>query len=123
VTRSSNHFDTSISPAPQPLAGEPQLDFGALVLDLTNATATVDGVPVTLARQEFRLLRFLTENADHVVSRADILNHVWGWDHTGDPSTLAVHVLRLRGKLDRHGVGAHIRTVRGMGYIFDATAL
>jgi DNA-binding response OmpR family regulator len=123
MTGSSKNLGTSTSPAAVSLTGTPRLDFGALVLDLASATATVDGVAMTLAPQEFRLLSFLAENADRVLSRDDILDHVWGWGHSGDPSTLSVHVLRLRAKLDRHGVGAHIRTVRGVGYIFDGTFL
>lgn len=123
MTRWPNRLGASTSPAPASLSGAPSLDFGALVLDPASATATVDGVPMTLAPQEFRLLRFLAENADCVLSRDDILDHVWGWGHSGDPSTLSVHVLRLRSKLDRHGVGAHIRTVRGVGYIFDGALL
>ena len=49
-----------------------------------------------------------------------ILESLWGADFTGDPGTVAVHVLRLRRKLDSvPGTSRHVRTVRGIGYVFD----
>jgi len=60
-------------------------------------------------------------NADHVVPSTTILDTLWGKQFTGDPGTVAVHILRLRKKLDERGPCAsrHLRTVRGIGYVFD----
>ena len=90
-----------------------------VVLDLDAHLVTVRGHAINLALQEFRLLELLMSRADHVVASADILRSVWGETFDGDPSTVAVHVLRLRRKLGRHGGDGHVRTVRGLGYVFD----
>ena len=97
-----------------------RLEVGDVVLDRDAHLVTVDGHAVTLALQEFRLLELLMSNADHVIPSAEILEALWGGDFHGDPGTVAVHVLRLRRKLDRwSSASRHLRTVRGIGYVFD----
>ena len=97
-----------------------RLEIGDVVLDRDAHLVTVGGHAVTLALQEFRLLDLLMARADHVVSSAEILETLWGGDFHGDPGTVAVHVLRLRRKLDRRvPASRHLRTVRGIGYVFD----
>ena len=101
-------------------ARDERLKVAEFVLDRAAHLVLVDGTAMTLAMQEFRLLDLLMSHADHVLSSADILQAVWGPSFTGDPGTLAVHVLRLRKKLEhRPGASRHLRTVRGMGYVFD----
>ena len=91
-----------------------------MVLDRSAHLVTVQGHSVVLALQEFRLLELLMLNADNVVRSGDILGQLWGPSFTGDPGTVAVHMLRLRRKLDRWpGASRHLRTVRGIGYVFD----
>ena len=97
-----------------------KLRVGDVVLDRAAHLVTVSGVVLNLALQEFRLLEFLMQNADHVLEVPVILERVWGRGYGGDPGTVAVHMLRLRKKLERHPGGSrHLRTVRGLGYIFD----
>jgi two-component system, OmpR family, response regulator RegX3 len=97
-----------------------RLRGGEIVLDRAAHLVTVRGHAVLLAMQEFRLLELLMANADHVVPSATILESLWGQAFSGDPGTLAVHVLRLRRKLEREpGESRHVRTVRGLGYVFD----
>ncbi len=97
-----------------------RLVLGDVVLDRAAHLVLVQGRRLQLAMQEYRLLELLMSHADHVLSTQGIIDSVWGPDFHGDPSTVAVHVLRLRRKL---GVvpqaGRHLRTVRGIGYIFD----
>lgn len=96
------------------------LQGGEIVLDRAAHRVTVDGHGVVLALQEFRLLELLMANADHVLASGAILDSLWGPDFAGDPGTVAVHILRLRKKLDRwSGASRHLRTVRGIGYVFD----
>ena len=96
------------------------LKVGGLEMDLIRRTVTRHGRPATLQAQEFRLLELLMANADHVVPSATILDSLWGREFAGDPGTIAVHVLRLRKKLERWpGASRHLRTVRGLGYVFD----
>jgi DNA-binding response OmpR family regulator len=97
-----------------------RLEVGDVVLNRAAHLVTVAGRSLALARQEFRLLELLMANADRVLTTSAILDAVWGPSFTGDPGTLAVHMLRLRNKLEREGPGSrHLRTVRGVGYIFD----
>ena len=97
-----------------------KLRVGDVVLDRAAHLVTVSGVVLNLALQEFRLLEFLMQNADHVLEVPVILEMVWGGGYRGDPGTVAVHMLRLRKKLERHPGGSlHLRTVRGLGYVFD----
>jgi DNA-binding response OmpR family regulator len=97
---------------------------GEIVLDRAAHRLTVAGHGVVLARQEFRLLELLMANADHVLPGATILDRLWGAHFTGDPGTVAVHILRLRKKLDERAAGTsrHVRTVRGIGYVFDTVS-
>jgi DNA-binding response OmpR family regulator len=95
-----------------------QLRAGDLVLDRAAYLVTVGGARVELAMMEFRLLELLMAHADHALPTAQILDELWGSDFHGDPSTVAVHVLRLRRKL--RSAADHLRTVRGVGYVFDS---
>jgi two-component system, OmpR family, response regulator RegX3 len=109
--------DAAASAAPR---GGRRLTGGDVVLDAAAHLVTVRGHAVPLAMQEFRLLELLMTNADTVVPSAEILDSLWGADFNGDPGTVAVHVLRLRRKLERwFGASQHLRTVRGIGYVFD----
>lgn len=101
-----------------------RLRAGEIVLDRDAHLVTVRGHALTLAMQEFRLLELLMANADHVVPNTTILRQLWGPKFAGDPGTIAVHVLRVRRKLERWpGASRHLRTVRGMGYVFDTEAV
>jgi two-component system response regulator RegX3 len=110
-------MDHSSSPADRLIAGD-------LVLDRSAHFVSVDGRPILLPLQEFRLLELLMLNADHVLTSEYLLDSLWGPEYAGDPGTLAVHVLRLRNRIERDATGdCHLRTVRGIGYIFDTVPL
>jgi DNA-binding response OmpR family regulator len=100
---------------------EERLTVGAVTLDRAAHLVTVGARAVLLAHQEFRLLDLLMSRADHVVSNEQILRSIWGDGFGGDPGTVAVHISRLRRKLGLNGTSDHLRTVRGLGYIFDST--
>ncbi|HWK79218.1 MAG TPA: winged helix-turn-helix domain-containing protein, partial [Thermomicrobiales bacterium] len=70
---------------------------------------------VSLSPTEFRLLRYLMLNQGRVVSKHQILDHVWHYDFGGDPSAVETYVSYLRRKLDDREAQL-IRTVRGFGY-------
>ncbi len=74
------------------------------------------GQPVELTPTEFRLLRYLLVNQGRVLSRNQILDHVWDYDFGGDPSVLETYVSYLRRKVDRFQPPL-IHTVRGVGYV------
>jgi two-component system, OmpR family, response regulator len=74
------------------------------------------GEQIELTRREFAILEYLLHHPDEVMSKRDILDHVWDFDFDGDPNIVEVYVRRLRTKLHRPGDGAVIETVRGAGY-------
>lgn len=96
------------------------LTAGDIELNIAAHKVLVKGRPVDLTLQEFRLLQILVEYADHFMTPHELLTAAWGPDYVRDSNTLPVHILRLRTKLERHsGSSQHIRTIRGLGYIFD----
>ena len=106
--------------AAPPVAREP-LTFGELVIDPGRRRVTVAGEEVELTRLEFDLLHFLASDPGQVHSRADLLRHVWDsspeWQ---DPSTVTVHVRRLRTKLEPTPESPRwVVTARGAGYRFQ----
>ncbi|ROR72491.1 winged helix-turn-helix transcriptional regulator [Bogoriella caseilytica] len=95
-----------------------RLEAGDLVIDAQAYTARVRGRVLDLTYKEFELLKHLATNPGRVLSRAQLLQEVWGYDYFGGTRTVDVHVRRLRAKLGTehdHLIG----TVRNVGYRFD----
>ena len=78
---------------------------------------TVGGEPCELTYKEYELLKYMLANAGLVLRREAILERVWGTDYEGESRTLDMHIKTLRQKLG--SAGAHIRTVRSVGYSFE----
>ena len=97
----------------EPDPGGARLEAGDVVLDRDARTVTVAGTELELTAREFDLLWHLAARPGLVVSRAQLLDRVWGMAFPGGTRTVDVHVAQLRRKLDRPGL---IRTVRGSGY-------
>ncbi|MEU8411535.1 response regulator transcription factor [Amycolatopsis japonica] len=91
------------------------LHAGPLSLDLRTRRADVDGAGVDLTSREFALLELFIRHQGQVLTREQILSHVWGYDFDPGSNIVDVYVRTLRRKI---GAG-HIRTARGMGYAFD----
>ncbi len=94
---------------------EAKLRFGDLELDDETREVFRDGAPIDLTDTEYRLLRFLMTHPRRVLTRAQILDHVWEYDFAGDARVLETYVSYLRKKLEAHGPRL-IQTVRGVGY-------
>ena len=90
----------------------PSLSCGALRLDPRAARASVDGEPVRLTSLEYRLLHYLMMHQGRVISRTELVEHLYDQDFDRDSNTIEVFIGRLRKKIgpDR------IETVRGLGY-------
>ncbi len=98
-------------------AREPdQIQTADLVLDLRRRRAERAGKTIELSPKEFALLEFLLRNEGRVVTRSQILDHVWGYDYSPDSNLVDVYVTYLRRKVDRGHERSLIRTVRGAGY-------
>jgi two-component system OmpR family response regulator len=92
-----------------------RLVFADLELDDDTHEVRRAGEPVDLTATEFRLLRYLMQNAPRVLSKAQILDHVWNYDFGGDVNIVETYVSYIRRKLDAFGPPL-IQTVRGVGY-------
>jgi two-component system OmpR family response regulator len=93
-----------------------RLQLADLELDEDSYEVRRGGRLVELTRTEFRLLHYLLMNAGRVLTRAQILDHVWEYDFGGEASVLETYVSYLRHKIDRDGAPL-IHTVRGVGYV------
>lgn len=98
-----------------------QLSFGVVTMDWNSRVVTRNAGPVKLTAREFDLLWFLANHPGRVFSRESLLDHVWGEDFSGDPSTVTVHMRHLRKKIEPvPSEPQHLITVWGVGYRFEA---
>ena len=100
--------------------GEPEAGSRLVVADLEldedSHQVWRAGTEVALSPNEFKLLRYLMINAGRVLSRAQILDHVWDYSFDGDGNIVESYICYLRRKLDR-GEPRLIHTIRGIGYV------
>ena len=95
---------------------QPTLRAGDLVLDEARWTVHRAGRQVDLSPTEFRLLAYLMRNQGQVLTRAQLLENVWGWNRSGQSQIVETYVSYLRRKLDAFGPRL-IHTRRGVGYL------
>ena len=94
-------------------------EFGNLAIDMNRYEVRKEGVPLELTLREFELLKYLAGRENHVFSREQLLEEVWGYEYYGDIRTVDVTVRRLREKLeDNSSDPKYIMTKRGIGYYF-----
>ncbi|SHI57147.1 two-component system, OmpR family, response regulator [Tessaracoccus bendigoensis DSM 12906] len=91
------------------------LRYSDLVMDEDGHEVWRQGEPISLSPTEFSLLRFLMHNSGRVMSRAQILAHVWNYDFNGESGVVDSYIRYLRRKVDRYDPPL-IETVRGVGY-------
>lgn len=77
----------------------------------------VNNVSIELTRKEYELLFYLVSNRNHVMSREQILQSVWGYDYLGDTNVVDVYIRYLRTKIDNPFGYKQLQTVRGVGYV------
>ncbi|GAA2170729.1 MULTISPECIES: response regulator transcription factor [Glycomyces] len=90
--------------------------FGDLTVDPATRTCRRGGAPVELTSKEFSVLEYLASRAGEVVSKSEILHHVWDFAYDGDVNIVEVYISNLRRKIDTPYGRASIATVRGAGY-------
>lgn len=90
----------------------PQLECGPVLLDTRNGRVSVDGTPIKLTAQEFKLLSYLMHHEGKVISRTELTEHIYDQDFDRDSNTIEVFVNRIRKKLKADVV----HTIRGLGY-------
>ena len=91
--------------------------IGGIYFDFKSGELEIDGVEVELTRREIQFLEYVIKNKGIIFSREQLLNEVWGFDFEGDDRVVDTLVKRVRKKLGAYS--EMVKTVRGMGYIFD----
>jgi DNA-binding response OmpR family regulator len=95
------------------------IEAGALRIDLKRHEARVRGQPVELTAREFELLAYFARSPGRVFTRAQLLDQVWGYSHSGYEHTVNTHINRLRNKIERDPANPDFnQTVWGVGYRF-----
>jgi len=104
---------------PEPTSGVSRLVGGPITLDLSAHTVTRNGTPLRLTPLEFRILHLLMRHRGQVLSPASIVEHVWGFEGTGNEDLVKVHMHRLRQKVEADPTRPRLlQTVPGVGYVF-----
>ena len=93
---------------------------GPVRIDIERHQVNINDELISLPLKEFELLEFLVRNSGRVLTRAQLIDRVWGSDYFGDTKTLDVHVKRLRAKIETDPANpVYIQTIRGLGYKFE----
>lgn len=96
------------------------LKAGNITLDTANHTVTREGKPILLTSKEFGLLEYLLRNQNRILTKDNIIAHVWDYDADILPNTVEVYIKYLRAKIDKPFRSNMIETVRGFGYRLKA---
>jgi two-component system OmpR family response regulator len=99
-----------------------RLEAGDLIVDPATHAVERGGTAVSLTAREFRVLEYLARRAGEVVTRTDLLEHVWDQNYPGSTNIVDVYVGYLRKKLEQPFGRPLIRTVRGVGFQLDSEA-
>ena len=108
----------------KPQAAEPQesddkvVRYPDLEINMTNYSVTYMGERVDMPPKELELLYFLAASPNHVFTREQLLDQIWGYEYIGDTRTVDVHIKRLREKLSDHEKW-RLATIWGIGYKFE----
>lgn len=94
-----------------------KIDAKDFILNMSNNTIEKNDKTIELTKNEYRILKYLTQNRGKIVSREDIMEFLWESESFIDDNTLSVNITRLRNKLEELGLKELIETKRGQGYI------
>jgi DNA-binding response OmpR family regulator len=101
-------------------SGGSTVTFGDVSVNFSAMETLRKGEPVVLTAMEFKVLKYLVQNARRVISRSELLNEVWGYENYPCTRTVDNHILRLRQKLERDPARpVHFRTMHRAGYKFS----
>jgi DNA-binding winged helix-turn-helix (wHTH) protein len=119
VVEMSQEMDTVVDPP----EAQTMLRVGLLELNLIDRTAKRGERQIDLRPREFRLLRYMMERSDKLLTRAQLLQDVWNYKFVPQTNLVDVHMGRLRRKVDGPNELAMIRSVRGAGFVLNANPL
>lgn len=95
------------------------IEHKGVILNLSDTSLTYAGNKTELTKNDYKILQLLMENIGRVVSRDEIMQHLWESDNFIDDNTLTVNITRLRKKLTDIGLDNFIATKKGLGYIIE----
>ena len=95
-----------------------KIDVKDFILNTSNNTIEKDGKVIELTKNEYKILKYLVQNREKIVSREDIMECLWESESFIDDNTLTVNITRLRNKLEELELKELLETKRGQGYIF-----
>ena len=95
-----------------------QVSYPNLTINLTNYSVIYNGRNIDMPPKELELLYFLAASPNHVYTREQLLDQIWGYEYIGDTRTVDVHIKRLREKIKDHDTW-RIATIWGIGYKFE----
>ncbi len=98
------------------------IEVADLRIDRAAREVTIGGSRVELTTRQFDVLDLLASNAKRVLSKDQIYEHVWGWEHMGNPNVVEQHISHLRHRIDKGRQRRLIQTVRGVGYVLREEA-
>ncbi len=105
----------------QPVAAHTALlQYADLQMDIATHTVTRGEKPISLTAKEFALLEYFLHNAEQVLTRDQIADHVWNYEYSFETNLVDVYVRYLRNKIDRDAPAPLLQTVRGVGYVLRA---
>ncbi|MBE5895508.1 MAG: response regulator transcription factor [Lachnospiraceae bacterium] len=97
-----------------------EVRYPDLVINRTNYSVIYHGNKIEMPPKELELLYFLASSPNHVFTREQLLDQIWGYEYVGDTRTVDVHIKRLREKISDHSAWK-IATIWGIGYKFETT--
>jgi len=95
------------------------VEYPDLIVNQTNYSVVYKGKPIEMPPKELELLYFMASSPNHVFTREQLLDQIWGYEYIGDTRTVDVHIKRLREKMGDHQDNWRIATIWGIGYKFE----
>ncbi len=111
-------YKTVVPQEEEQSATDKKVEYADLIINLTNYSVFYMGKKVEMPPKELELLYFLAASPNHVFTREQLLDQIWGYEYVGDTRTVDVHIKRLREKIHDHDKWA-ISTIWGIGYKFE----
>ena len=102
----------------EPASDAKPVSYPNLTINLTNYSVIYNNKTVEMPPKELELLYFLAASPNHVYTREQLLDQIWGYEYIGDTRTVDVHIKRLREKIKDHETW-RIATIWGVGYKFE----
>ena len=106
-------------PVSDPADDVKAVEYPGLSINITNYSVIREGERIDMPPKELELLFFLASSPNHVFTREQLLDRIWGYEYVGDTRTVDVHIKRLREKLGDHEKW-RLATIWGVGYKFEA---